>query len=390
MNSSQAQKISNVFIDEMFEGKHGLLLPPIESVKKQMKEVVGGSFEDMVVDKDPNAHIVKVSITDSVALAMHHAFKDHLPYVWTPDTMWLRIAQGFATHIRLNAEELRIKIVDFEGKHALKYRNDSFVKGEKNDWTLFVGSMANQIGKNANSSLYETFTKPFSTTKPIHTAVANGLLMDACQHYFSYTMITMCGIPSIEVRGTTQDWEDVYERAQVMQEYGLEVWWEHLQPILHNFIKASQGEFDPDFWRSMYKYESQSGGDIVTGWVANLYPYLAGDGKNKRLFSQPSPAPTLPLKTASRKNRNDGIYGSIQSAYGEIPESREEKARKNLPSLSADQLTVSQAVIPFTWEYYKETYDMQLVVGSYCVQQDRDTRALSPAYCWVVRYAPLF
>ena len=85
---------------------------------------------------------------------------------------------------------------------------------------------------------------------------------------------TLCGIPAITLEGTTEDWEALAERAEAFAEFGLEAWIDLLRPILRQFVRASKGDVDPAFWRSLYKYEDQSGGPVITGWILGFFPYL--------------------------------------------------------------------------------------------------------------------
>lgn len=52
-----------------------------------------------------------------------NAYKEHRPIVINPDMIWLMICQGFAHHINNNAEQLRHKLVNFEGKHLISVTN---------------------------------------------------------------------------------------------------------------------------------------------------------------------------------------------------------------------------------------------------------------------------
>ncbi|MFT6486429.1 MAG: hypothetical protein ACJAWN_003167, partial [Neolewinella sp.] len=51
--------------------------------------------------------------------AMHTAYAKHYGMTISPDMIWLLISQGFALHINQNAEQLRGKFVDFDGKKKL-------------------------------------------------------------------------------------------------------------------------------------------------------------------------------------------------------------------------------------------------------------------------------
>ena len=51
-----------------------------------------------------------------LAQMAHDAFYEHRPMTLSPDAVWFTIAQGFATHVNLNAEALRHRFVRHEGK----------------------------------------------------------------------------------------------------------------------------------------------------------------------------------------------------------------------------------------------------------------------------------
>lgn len=292
-----------------------------------------------------NQNIVSLSRMDGLAQAMHMAYSKHNAFTWSPDSLWLRIAQGLATHIRLNSETLREKIVGFEGKKELNYGNDSFVKGKHNPWELVFDNLSQQIGENTNGKIYDLFTKPFSTTKEIHTAVANGILMDACADYFEYSFTTCCGIPRFYFTGTKKDWEDLVYRCEQLKYYGMDQWYGVLKPILDEFLNAVNGQFNPEFWRNMYKIDGGSGGPYISGWVSQLYPYLAQDKRNKYLSRQP---------------------------------------RATFDNLTTSDFSCGLSTVPFTWHYYEYKYPMEMIVGSLGVHQDSDNGSLSPAYGWVI------
>ena len=44
------------------------------------------------------------------------------------------------------------------------------------------------------------------------------VLMSAMKNYFSYVMSTCCGIPSITVRGTEEDWVSLRNRTEILGE----------------------------------------------------------------------------------------------------------------------------------------------------------------------------
>ena len=79
-------------------------------------------------------------------MAVRLACAEHYPLVRSPDSVWLCLAQGFATHVRLHAKALRKRIVQHEGREQVQIRRDDFVKGRaENPWPE-VFSLATACG----------------------------------------------------------------------------------------------------------------------------------------------------------------------------------------------------------------------------------------------------
>ena len=82
----------------------------------------------------------------------------------------------------------------------------------------------------------------------------------------------MCGIPAMTLVGPTADWESLTQRAEGFAGFGLERWLDVLGPILRQFVRASAGDVDTGFWRSLYKLDGESGGLVITGWITSFFP----------------------------------------------------------------------------------------------------------------------
>lgn len=68
-----------------------------------------------------------------------------------------------------------------------------------------------------------------------------------------------------------------------MKEYKLDWWISELEPLLEEFVKASKGEVNKDFWRNMFKYHSQKkygAPDIIDGWIVKFFPYDKNGRRN--------------------------------------------------------------------------------------------------------------
>ena len=288
-----------------------------------------------------------------LATALTYAYCDHLPIRLTPDQIWVVIAQGFARHVNLHAEQLRERFVRHEGKATLRVRRDDFVRGAPNPWPEVFESFDEQLREHLGKRA-ELVVSNFSTTGPLERTVSQLVLMDAMQSYFSYEFISLCGIPRVTLTGTPDDWRSIRTRARVLREYELGWWVDALEPILDHFVAAAEGRVDEDHWAAIYKLNEGSGGPFLSGWFHLLFPYLAKPG------ARPRPNPHIDLW---REGMN--------SDFGGGPTTEE------FPS--------GLSSVPMRWQYRTETLDMELLGGFIGVDQDPDTLELSPKLGWAVR-----
>lgn len=211
--------------------------------------------------------------TNPLVMAANDAFFKHRPLVLSPDVVWLCLAQGFANHVNLNAEQLRERFVRHSGKEKLVVHRPDFFLGQPNPWPEAFEEFSDQIAGHVGK-LRDLVVADFSTTGPTERAATEILLMDTFQAYFEYEMLCGCGIPEVVLQGTVEDWRSIRVRAAVFSEYGLEAWTSVLLPILDRIVAAAEGEDDAVFWQSIFRYQSGSGGNLLTGWLQTLFPYL--------------------------------------------------------------------------------------------------------------------
>jgi hypothetical protein len=282
-----------------------------------------------------------------LALAVHLAFAQHRPLVLTPDAVWLCIAQSLATHIELNAEALRSRFVRHAGKLALEVRRDGFVPCDPaNDWPGVVDDLVAQIRGHIGGRA-DLFVASFSTTGPLDRTASQIALMGAMREYFSYSLMTLCGIPEITLTGTPEDWASIRRRAEAFREFDLAWWVEALEPVLAQLEATARGHVDREFWRRLYKLESASGGDRMFGWLNTLFAYV----------DDPPRRNTFPTFDGS------GFAGN-----------------------RLDDLPHGRTCVPFIWNQLGTPVDMELVGGMWGVTQDAQG-ALGVASGWLVSLA---
>ena len=208
---------------------------------------------------------------------MYQAYADHRPFVLSPDIIWLLISQGFARHINANQESMRNELVDFSGKLSLIVREDKKLEDPTLSWEKIFPQFTEQISQYAGKHLTELLTCNFSTTTSLEKVASEITIMEAVKPYFEFIIIRIvCGIPEITLEGTPEDWEKLLHKARGLKEYKLDWWISELEPLLEEFVKASKGEVNKDFWRNMFKYHSQKrygAPNIIDGWIVKFFPY---------------------------------------------------------------------------------------------------------------------
>ena len=238
-------------------------------------------------------HIIASSFADENKLVYHgqdaffrcivKAYAQHKSVTLSPDMIWLLISQGFARYVNAHAESLRPQLVDHDGKMSLVVESDKDVLSEEADWPMLIGGFTSQIERWTQGNVAKTITADFSTTGLTERVASQITLMDAMKSYFEYVVIYMaCGIPSITLQGTPDDWRKVMEKVQKLGAYGLEEWTKSLEPILTAFVNTAEGRPDQQFWKSMVKQnrpDAMQGGACdfreptqIDGWLLKLFP----------------------------------------------------------------------------------------------------------------------
>ena len=216
---------------------------------------------------------------------MIDAFADHRPVVLSPDVIWFLICQGFAHYVNDNPEEVRNLFVDHDGKIDLVVQSGEDLLQGNADWEAIVDGFYEQIRDNTKGEIADIMAQKFSTTGVNEHIVSEIVLMETVKSYFNYIVMYMsCGIPSITLTGTPDDWQSILDRTRKLSAYGIDWWVKDLEPILMEFVNASKGKPNVEFWKSIVKKYRPGdlrglscGMDIGStkfdGWFLKLLPY---------------------------------------------------------------------------------------------------------------------
>lgn len=355
------------------------------------------------------------------------AFAHHYPLSLSPDHIWLLVLQAVSAHVngteedavmcRLFAEptsyrkgrdeywerraqeaeagaaDLRSRFVAHEGRKGLIVRRDDFVRGSPdNDWAGVVRDFAGQIDASLVSpGVAARLSANFSTTGLNEEIAAKVTVMETCKNYFSYQMHTMCGIPSVTLEGTAEDWARLREkaeevvRAQCLDEFA-EWWLPSLLPVLDRLAASARGDVDATFWRSFVKRGSSDGSGgytFISGWINCFFPLteqkssFSSSGVSKNRWCQPYEESAQWAKyTRAEFDGKKPCFGDhMMAAVWGVEEA-------TLP------LGLSQA--PVLWTYLPPgalvplELKLKLVAGFFGAAQHPGTLALRPEIGWGV------
>lgn len=215
--------------------------------------------------------------------AVYLAFSQHRPLVLTPDVIWLTLAQGFAHHVNNHAEALRSCLVAQKGKVTLN--PITWERSSSQDWAAVIQQWSLGIQEHIPAEFGELMLCNFTTTTPTIRTASQVVMMDVFQQYFDCAVMCICGIPTITVRGSVEDWVAIRKRVDVMAGYHLEWWTDRLKPIYDGFIDTVQGHPSQWFWKHIYSPKEIYGRELILAmgrgrWLSRCCGLAAAAGRS--------------------------------------------------------------------------------------------------------------
>ncbi len=297
-------------------------------------------------------------------MAAHLSFAEHRPLAISPDMIWQLLIQQAANQVHAKPEDYRKLFAKHEyGKRTLSIQRDEFTLGNpNNNWAGVISELEGMVLNNVPDSPAASFGHRFSTSSPTEIASRRVTLLNAASNYYDFHMGSWCGIPRIELHGTAADWRWIQSNAPKLKAFNMDRRLKALEPVFAELVASAEGKANPAFWKSFYKYASESGGPVVSGWI-NLFFMPANydallDAVLKDGFSwtaEPPPA----------KHKHDPRHFAI---------------RLPIRSYRLDGTTA----VDFIWDYQGETKPMFIKAGFMGVEQDPKTGTLKPAMGWQV------
>ena len=250
-----------------------------QSIKGNQIAESSGHIVQLSAPKDHHVYPSPKGLVDVATIA----YNQHHDLVWRPDDVWQAILTQFSLYVTKNSEALRDKFVDFKGKKELTIETIGTL------YTVDFGDLAKrmvdeQIIKNIKDpTIAEWILPKFTTTTENDRIVASVTMMSTLKDYFQYRMYFMCGLPSVTLLGSLDDWKLLRQRADRLLEFDnqsgvMKKWHKLLTGVLDEFIKTKSGMSNNKFWQKICDFSSGSGTPSTSGWIS-VFAVFNKDGE---------------------------------------------------------------------------------------------------------------
>jgi len=229
--------------------------------------------------------------TSRFVLALHDAFANHIPFSLSPEVIMSIISQEVAQYVKDNSQLKNIAklftTTPNEQQEIVVEINDFVYGSLGNNWMGGIAKFQTELSKKVPSDILARMTPKFSEGT-LETEVSQLVsFMDAASKYYSYTMMTLCGIPEFKIEGTAEDWNEIVKTVDYLKDVlpGLNLYFLNLRPILVEILNTVDGNsIDLEFWNSIYKSGGGSGGPYSSGWFNFLFAHVYGrDWETRKL-----------------------------------------------------------------------------------------------------------
>eukprot|EP00903_Cladosiphon_okamuranus_P009161 g8754.t1 len=273
--------------ERMFGDKCGR--NPTAAVQKFPGNIValseGSAAKDGVIaDATPGVDFRLTPARSGLISAIMTACNYHVDLVLRPDDVWLTILAQLCAYVNKHAEELRGRIVEHEGKKQHVVHFDSMASLEA-ETPRMIRELLGQIRANIRTpDLADWFRPGFSTTTENDEISAAATAMASLQAYFEYVMMTSCGIPSVTLMGTAEDWRLLQGKIERLLEFEvdgnpegkvMEPWVGYLRKVCDGFVESAEHpgsahalEFWDKVWQAMSHVGGGPGSIDITGCLA--------------------------------------------------------------------------------------------------------------------------
>ena len=284
-------EIKSIFSNLFKRGKQGQYFSHVEYFMRPLEILNANETLEVLhytldTKEDSIFNEKKTSLIQGLVLA----YKNHYPITITPDMLWILILQGFSRFMEKYENKVREKFVNFDGKKDLIVERNNLTPytATKEDWDGIMKEFVEKIGIHVGQETIDNLECNFSTTTQVAQVTSQVSIMSAMKQYFTYTVQMMgCGISTISLEGSIQDWEKIKKKLEFLAKKGLEWYTKHLIPIIDKIIESKNyynynGQLSDElieFWKGMIRLKGRGGmyePHMINGWIVKFIPNLSG------------------------------------------------------------------------------------------------------------------
>lgn len=296
---------------------------------------------------------------------VQECYDNHRPLELSPDVIWFAICQGVSQHINENFDTLENAIFKANKPAELHARNDDLAENPE-EWANLISDLSKQTKSYTQSDVYSFFVPEFSTSTLAHQTVYEIALLEAFEKAFTYVGESGCGIPSITLTGTQEDWVKIYTQLDGLDQFNMGYWKVILQPVVQEFIAVFDGNINLEFWQNIFKSATEYNGFYVSGWIIKFFPYIKT------------------TKNVDWEADYDVEHGGYRAEKGLKPNEYLEGKMYLRSRLSTADLPGGLSKIDLKWQnhFTGEAKDIVLTGGYFGMKQAED-KSLTPFITWV-------
>ena len=215
------------------------------------------------------------------------AYNHHWNLRTSPEDWWFCVTRRVAIAIDENSKKMSVRklFVNHDGKKELQVVVPSnTIYGIDYNW--FFNEMSKKISESLNVPEYvDAVTADFAVTSPVQKIVSQITLMSSLQEFFEYKCMLMCGIPSVEMIGTEEDWLKLQTKLKVLRtllepienDIGLTAeWWSLVEDVFCKLLATYRGHPDKEWWSRIVTEEIPFGSGMSGGFGGWITRFLEG------------------------------------------------------------------------------------------------------------------
>jgi hypothetical protein len=145
------------------------------------------------------------------------AYANHGLIYLSPDDLWIHFCEIVSAHILSNSEKFRSCFIDFSREMMIKICHSV----HDNNWNELFDKFIAEVEKNIKTNISHQMKPDFTTTTKMEQTICQLQILNCAQKYFSFVFEPSCGIRSLYLAGTLDDWKKLREKIKLFVEYDL-------------------------------------------------------------------------------------------------------------------------------------------------------------------------